>query len=455
KHMDQESRSKRTENDDISSLRSWITLKRPADESLRHSISPLRMATKDASLRPREAKLKFRLIHIGEARNPKSKILIGQEILLIDEEKQQVYSKLLRPSFITVQTMSESQTALKNQPQSSASSGLSYSWQRSSRVRIHYRLYSRNCLYLGECWSLCHQSGDFLFPHSLAGGNDLEKLNDRAKTLHPNIHGGILARRDVEHHMEAFNEHGVGTFDVVVINLYPFYDKVTAPGGISFEDGIENIDIGGAAMIKAVAKNHKDVLIVVDSEDYQAVLEYLKGAQNDQKFRRKSAWKAFQHIAAYDSAVSEWLWKQTEGRRSRCSGFQLCWIPAVSVLRYGVELAVADKSDEAVYVGSGGEITKLTNIRAAKAGHLHTFTISSIFNKRNCPPVPDFVVDGVSSLTINVCAGPPDNENEPAGETTAGGASVTNLLIPTSLKQLRRHALHRLKRIVVSHGVGS
>ncbi|KAG5403402.1 hypothetical protein IGI04_009521 [Brassica rapa subsp. trilocularis] len=274
-----------------------------------------------------------------------------------------------------------------------------------------------------------------------AGVSVTKKLNDRAKTLHPNIHGGILARRDVEHHMEAFNEHGVGTFDVVVINLYPFYDKVTAPGGISFEDGIENIDIGGAAMIKAVAKNHKDVLIVVDSEDYQAVLEYLKGAQNDQKFRRKSAWNAFQHIAAYDSAVSEWLWKQTEG--------------PVSVLRYGVELAVADKSDEAVYVGSGGEITKLTNIRAAEAGHLHTFTISSIFNKRNCPPVPDFVVDGVSSLTINVCAGPPDNENEPAGETTAGGASVTNLLIPTSLKQPRRHALHRLKRIVVSHGVGS
>nr|VDC64132.1 unnamed protein product [Brassica rapa] len=81
------------------------------------------MFFRDASLRPREAKLKFRLIHIGEARNPKSKILIGQEILLIDEEKQQVYSKLLRPSFITVQTMSESQTALKNQPQSSASSG--------------------------------------------------------------------------------------------------------------------------------------------------------------------------------------------------------------------------------------------------------------------------------------------------------------------------------------------
>lgn len=129
-----------------------------------------------------------------------------------------------------------------------------------------------------------------------------------------------------------------GTFDVVVVNLYPFYDKVTAPGGISFEDGIENIDIGGPAMIRAAAKviyiykhmrlvhfkivnvifcvvgqNHKDVLIVVDSEDYQAVLEYLKGGQSDQQFRRKLAWKAFQHVAAYDSAVSEWLWKQTEG----------------------------------------------------------------------------------------------------------------------------------------------
>jgi len=136
-----------------------------------------------------------------------------------------------------------------------------------------------------------------------------------------------------------------GTFDVVVVNLYPFYEKVTAPGGISFEDGIENIDIGGPAMIRAAAKvihisvhmrlflytckiifkiinvyfllffqqNHKDVLIVVDSGDYQAVLEYLKGGQSDQQFRRKLAWKAFQHVAAYDSAVSEWLWKQTEG----------------------------------------------------------------------------------------------------------------------------------------------
>ncbi|CAA0840033.1 AICARFT/IMPCHase bienzyme family protein [Striga hermonthica] len=140
-----------------------------------------------------------------------------------------------------------------------------------------------------------------------------EMLDGRVKTLHPNIHGGILARRDQDNHMEALKNHGISTFDVVVVNLYPFYDKVSSSAGISFEDGVENIDIGGPAMIRAAAKNHKDVLVVVDSNDYPALLEYLQGGQKDQHFRRKLAWKAFQHVASYDSAVAEWLWKQTEG----------------------------------------------------------------------------------------------------------------------------------------------
>ncbi|KAA0055377.1 bifunctional purine biosynthesis protein PurH [Cucumis melo var. makuwa] len=140
-----------------------------------------------------------------------------------------------------------------------------------------------------------------------------EMLDGRVKTLHPSIHGGILARRDQGHHMDALKKHGIGTFDVVVVNLYPFYEKVTSSQGINFEDGIENIDIGGPAMIRAAAKNHKDVLVVVDTEDYPALLEFLKGSEDDQQFRRKLAWKAFQHVASYDSAVSEWLWKQTVG----------------------------------------------------------------------------------------------------------------------------------------------
>ncbi|KAL3520886.1 hypothetical protein ACH5RR_019035 [Cinchona calisaya] len=138
-----------------------------------------------------------------------------------------------------------------------------------------------------------------------------EMLDGRVKTLHPYIHGGILARRDLEHHMQALDEHKIGTIDVVVVNLYPFYEKVSSSSGISFEDAIENIDIGGPAMIRAAAKNHKDVLVVVDPKDYPALLEFLRGKQDDQQFRRKLAQKAFQHVASYDTAVSEWLWKQT------------------------------------------------------------------------------------------------------------------------------------------------
>ncbi|CAN6454144.1 unnamed protein product [Victoria cruziana] len=140
-----------------------------------------------------------------------------------------------------------------------------------------------------------------------------EMLDGRVKTLHPSIHGGILARRDKSHHMEALAKHEIGTFDVVIVNLYPFYDRVSAGSGITFEDGIENIDIGGPTMVRAAAKNHKDVLVVVDPKDYPALLEYLREGSDGAQFRRELAWKAFQHVASYDSAVSEWLWKQTAG----------------------------------------------------------------------------------------------------------------------------------------------
>ncbi|PAN34065.1 hypothetical protein PAHAL_6G067400 [Panicum hallii] len=160
-----------------------------------------------------------------------------------------------------------------------------------------------------------------------------EMLDGRVKTLHPSIHGGILARRDQKHHREALNEHGIGTFDVVVVNLYPFYDKVTS-GAISFEDGIENIDIGGPTLIRAAAKNHKDVLVVVDHKDYPALLEYLEGKQDDQDFRRKLAWKAFQHVASYDSAVSEWLCKQSNKGDTFPPSFTVP-LSLKSTLRYG------------------------------------------------------------------------------------------------------------------------
>ncbi|KAJ4771664.1 Bifunctional purine biosynthesis protein PurH [Rhynchospora pubera] len=163
-----------------------------------------------------------------------------------------------------------------------------------------------------------------------------EMLDGRVKTLHPSIHGGILARRDQNHHMKALNAHGIGTFDVVVVNSYPFYDKVTSSDSVSFEDGIENIDIGGPTMIRAAAKNHRDVLVVVDHNDYPDLLKFLKGDQSDGgRFRKELAWKAFQHVASYDAAVSEWLWKQTSEEGDRSPPSFTVPLSLNSTLRYG------------------------------------------------------------------------------------------------------------------------
>ena len=135
-----------------------------------------------------------------------------------------------------------------------------------------------------------------------------EMLDGRVKTLHPVVHGGILARRDLESHRAALAEHGIEGIDLVCCNLYPFVATVTKPGGVTFEDGIENIDIGGPTMLRAAAKNHRDVVVVISPDDYGPVLDQLK-ADGDisSEARLHLAYKAFAHVAAYDSAVAEWL----------------------------------------------------------------------------------------------------------------------------------------------------
>ena len=139
-----------------------------------------------------------------------------------------------------------------------------------------------------------------------------EIMDGRVKTLHPRIHGGLLARRDRAEHEAAMREHGIAGIDLLVCNLYPFEE--TAAKGASFEETVENIDIGGPAMIRAGAKNHDWVTVVVDPEDYDAVLAELAahdGATSPQ-FRRKLAETAFARTAAYDAAVSNWFAEQTE-----------------------------------------------------------------------------------------------------------------------------------------------
>ncbi|HEY7990959.1 MAG TPA: bifunctional phosphoribosylaminoimidazolecarboxamide formyltransferase/IMP cyclohydrolase, partial [Stellaceae bacterium] len=137
-----------------------------------------------------------------------------------------------------------------------------------------------------------------------------EMLDGRVKTLHPAIHGGLLARRDKPDHLAAIAAQGIAPIDLLVSNLYPFVETVAS--GASFDDCIENIDIGGPALIRAAAKNHDDVAVVVEPGDYAALLDALtahKGATN-LALRRSLAAKAFARTASYDAAVASWFAKQ-------------------------------------------------------------------------------------------------------------------------------------------------
>jgi phosphoribosylaminoimidazolecarboxamide formyltransferase/IMP cyclohydrolase len=140
-----------------------------------------------------------------------------------------------------------------------------------------------------------------------------EILDGRVKTLHPKIHGGILANRSVPAHLAALEEHGIGRIDLVVVNLYPF--RETAARGASFAETVEMIDVGGPTMVRAAAKNSGGVTVVVDPADYPAVLAALEEGQGTvpETLRRRLALKAFRHTASYDAAIAEWLASREEG----------------------------------------------------------------------------------------------------------------------------------------------
>ena len=133
-----------------------------------------------------------------------------------------------------------------------------------------------------------------------------EILDGRVKTLHPAVHGGILARRDQPSHLEELAKSGIEAIDLVAVNLYPFVETVTRPG-VTLDDALENIDIGGPTMIRAAAKNFPHVLVVVDPADYGSLLDLLRGGSVPLEERRRLALKAFQHVASYDTAIAQYL----------------------------------------------------------------------------------------------------------------------------------------------------
>jgi len=133
-----------------------------------------------------------------------------------------------------------------------------------------------------------------------------EMMDGRIKTLHPGVHAGILARRDRPEHLESLRRHGLREIDLVCCNLYPFVDTVTR-SGVMFEEAVEQIDIGGPAMIRAAAKNHDSVVVVVRPESYSEVLAALNEGTVDAAMRRRLAAEAFAHTSAYDSWIAAYL----------------------------------------------------------------------------------------------------------------------------------------------------
>lgn len=164
-----------------------------------------------------------------------------------------------------------------------------------------------------------------------------EMLEGRVKTLHPKVHGGILADRDKSDHMATIADHDIAPIDLICVNLYPFRETIAKPG-VTLEDAIENIDIGGPAMVRSAAKNHHGVAIVVDPADYAGIVEELSADGGiSLATRKRLAAKAFAHTAAYDSAIADYLEKvyAPEGEDTTLPATLRVQWPRVQVLRYG------------------------------------------------------------------------------------------------------------------------
>ena len=140
-----------------------------------------------------------------------------------------------------------------------------------------------------------------------------EMLDGRVKTLHPRVHGGLLARRDNMKDMEELKKYGIETIDMVVVNLYPFEETISKPG-VTFEEAIENIDIGGPTMLRSASKNFQDVAVIADPSDYGKIIGEMKSSDGDltYKTRLELAKKVFARTSKYDRLIADYLDKVEE-----------------------------------------------------------------------------------------------------------------------------------------------
>ncbi len=159
--------------------------------------------------------------------------------------------------------------------------------------------------------------------------NSPEILEGRVKTLHPKIHGGILAKRSNKIHLNDIEKNNIDLIDLVVVNLYPFQQKIEA--NCSWEEAIENIDIGGPSMIRSAAKNHQDVSILVSNNQYEKFIQELRKGTLTSAYKTELALRAFEHTASYDAAITNWLVKE----KNLESNIHVKTYPFIKSLRYG------------------------------------------------------------------------------------------------------------------------
>ena len=157
-----------------------------------------------------------------------------------------------------------------------------------------------------------------------------EICDGRVKTLHPKVHGALLARRDDENHLKALRENGIGFIDMVCVNLYPFRQTIEREG-VTMEDAIENIDIGGPSMLRSAAKNYRDVTVVCDPDDYATVLAEIRAdGRTSPETRLKLSAKAYTHTAEYDACIAAFMREKAGLNEKLFLEFDL-----VQTLRYG------------------------------------------------------------------------------------------------------------------------
>jgi len=224
-----------------------------------------------------------------------------------------------------------------------------------------------------------------------------EMLDGRVKTLHPKIHGGLLARRDVPEHMAALATHGIDTIDLLVVNLYPFESTVAKPG-CTLEDAIENIDIGGPAMVRSAAKNWKDVGVLTDASQYAGVLAELKaGGKLSDKTKFALSVAAFNRISQYDGAISDYLSGiQADGSHGMFPGQANGRFIKVQDLRYGENSHQQAALYRDLYPAPGSLVTA----RQLQGKELSYNNIADADAAWECVKSFDFIKDGAACVIV-------------------------------------------------------